>query len=119
MTFESTYYNLCDKVVETLPQDVKQSLNVQEKHMEDAEIRGHLCVVLSQMRKQTRVLMGLMGQHNFVTLLSDKHFPLYAHAVEQLSAVSTEAVDIIEKSYSLDRRHLLKSLLLDEGTPRQ
>ncbi len=71
----------------------------------DSEIRQHMCSMLIELRSNTRVLVHLMRQHNFISMLSEQQFTSYQHAIERLGVTSVQMEEVIKASQYLDCRH--------------
>lgn len=72
--------------------------------LEDMEIRAGLCVALAELSESMRALLGLMGRHNFITVLPDRSFPAYEQIMDRIGTAVAQAGQEVDRSRDLDRR---------------
>lgn len=89
---------------------MRQTAMEPDMSLEDMEIRAGLCMSLAELSESMRALLGLMGRHNFITVLPDKSFPAYETIMERIGTAVTQASQEVSRSRELDRRITIASL---------
>ncbi len=93
----------------TVSQKSSHTTSVPAECSADGEIRNHMCSMLTELRSNTRVLVHLMRQHDFIAMLSEQQFESYQNAIERLGVTSMQMEEVIEASKYLDSRRELCS----------